>query len=275
MTLPQFTYHRPATLPEALALLRGNPDARPLAGGQTLLPAMKQRLSRPSALVDLQGIAEFQGVSVSPSAIRIGAMTPHYVTATHPEIAKVLPALSHLASGIAHPQVRHRGTLGGSIANNDPAADYPAALVGLGATVETTARRISADDFFTGLFTTALEPDELVVAVTFPVPERAGYHKFPSLASGYVEAGAFVASTAGGVRVAINGAGPVVFRQRDAEERLLRRFSAEALEGLVQSVEGLNSDLHASAAYRANLVEIAIRRALDRALGQLPPGESP
>ncbi|MDR5652436.1 FAD binding domain-containing protein [Ruixingdingia sedimenti] len=271
MSLPDFIYRRPKTLAEALAILADDADARALAGGQTLLPALKQRLARPSQLVDLQDIPDLRGVTVGADAVTIGAMTPHHVTATDPAVGRAIPALAHLAGGIAHPQVRHRGTMGGSIANNDPAADYPAALVGLGATVQTTRRRIAADDFFTGLFLTALEPGELVLSIRFPRPRRAGYHKFPSLASGYVTTGAFVSEGPAGIRVAVNGAGPCVFRQADAEARLTRDFTPAALTGFAQPTEGLNSDLHAHARYRAQLVAVAIARALDMALAQPVP----
>lgn len=266
MTLPAFEYLRPATLPEAVTLLRANPEARALAGGQTLIPALKQRLSRPAMLVDLQGIPDLRGVTVTDDAVTIGAMTPHAVTATDPRIATAIPALAHLAGGIAHPQVRHLGTMGGSISNNDPAADYPAALVGLGATVRTTEREIAADDFFLGLFTTALEPGEIVVSIRFPRPACAGYHKFANIASGYVTTGAFVSRGPMGVRVAVNGAGPVVFRHDQAEQRLNSDFSAAAVADISQSPAGLNNDLHASAEWRAQLTCVAIRRALAMAL---------
>ncbi|MEZ5722818.1 MAG: xanthine dehydrogenase family protein subunit M [Paracoccaceae bacterium] len=268
MNLPDFAYVRPKTLDEARALLRDDPEARALAGGQTLIPAMKQRLSRPSRLVDLAGIDGLTGIEVTDSLVSVGAMTCHADTAAHPEVRAAIPALSHLASGIAHPQVRHRGTMGGSIANNDPAADYPAAVVGLGAEIETTARRIPADAFFTAMFETALEPGELVVRIHFPIPHRAGYHKIPSQASGYVTTGCFIADTTAGVRVAVNGAGPVVFRQTTFEEALAAEFSPAALDGLTQTADGLNTDIHANAAYRAHLVSVAARSALAMALSQ-------
>lgn len=262
-----FDYVRPRTLAEAVALLAGNPEARPLAGGQTLLPTLKQRLARPTLLVDLQALPELRGIEVGADFVSVGAMTRHAETAAHPGIARVLPALAFLAGGIAHPQVRHVGTMGGSIANNDPAADYPAALLGLGAEVQTTRRRIAADDFFTGLFGTALDAAELVLRVRFPVPLRAGYCKLANPASGYVTAGCFIADFgAGRVRVAVNGAGPCVFRQRELEQALGADFSPAALAGFRQDPQGLNTDLHASAAYRAQLVAVAARRALAMAL---------
>ena len=262
-----FEYARPRSLAEALALLAADPEAKPLAGGQTLLPTLKQRLARPSLLVDLQAIPELRGIEVANGVVSVGAMTRHAETASHPDIVATLPALAFLASGIAHPQVRHVGTLGGSISNNDPAADYPAALVALGAEVQTSRRRLPADEFFTGLFSTALEPGELVLRVRFPVPLRAGYCKMANIASGYVTAGCFVADFgAGRVRVAVNGAGPCVFRQRTLEQALGADFSPASLADFRQDAEGLNADMHASAAYRAQLVAVAARRALAMAL---------
>ncbi len=262
-----FDYARPRSLAEALALLAADPEAKPMAGGQTLLPTLKQRLARPTLLVDLQAIPELRGIEVREGAVTLGAMTRHAETAAHPGIVAAIPALAFLAGGIAHPQVRHVGTLGGSISNNDPAADYPAALVALGAQVQTSRRAIAADDFFTGLFSTALEPGELVLRVRLPVPVRAGYCKIANIASGYVTTGCFIADFGGGrVRVAVNGAGPCVFRQREFEQALAADFSPAALAGLVQDPQGLNADLHASAAYRAQLVTVAAKRALAMAL---------
>jgi len=270
MSVPDFTYRRPATLVEALDLLASDPEARALAGGQTLIPALKQRMSRPAMLVDLRSIPEMRGIDVTPERVSIGAMTPHVATATDPRIRAAIPALSAMASHISHPQVRNLGTMGGSISNNDPAADYPAALLGLGAEIETTRRRIPAGEFFLGLFTTALEPGELVLRIHFPRPENCGYIKFANPASGYVTAGAFVARGSAGIRVAINGAGPVVFRFPEAEARLSGDFSVAALDGLTLPAVGLNSDIHASAAYRAQLAVVGTRRALTIALAELP-----
>ena len=261
-----FDYLRPRTLGEATRLLADHAEARALAGGQTLIPTLKQRLARPTLLVDLQDIEELRGIQVDDAGLTIGAMTRHYETATHPAISTAIPALARLAQGIAHPQVRHLGTMGGSIANNDPAADYPAALVALGAEVETSRRRIPADDFFTGLFSTVLEPDELVVRIRFPRPRRAGYWKFANPASGYVTTGCFVAESESGVRVAVNGAAPSVYRQQAFEQALGKKFALEALASCRQDPRGLNSDMHASAEYRAQLVIVAARRALAMAL---------
>ncbi len=262
-----FDYACPATLEEAIALLRSNPEAKAFSGGQTLIPTLKQRLARPVLLVDLQNIPELHGIEVSDTHVSIGAMTRHAETATHARVAAAIRALSHLAGGIAHPQVRHMGTMGGSISNNDPAADYPGALVGLGAEVQTSHRVIPADDFFTGLYSTALEPGELVLRIRFPRPQCAGYHKMPNPASGYVTAGCFIAKFFDGrVRAAVNGAGPCVFRQTAFESALATSFTQEALAQCSQSAQGLNSDMHATAAYRAQLVQVAAKRALAMAL---------
>lgn len=260
-----FDYTRPKTVDEAAALLQRHAEARALAGGQTLIPALKHRLARPTLLVDLQALEPLRGITVGPQEVVVGAMVCHADVAAHAGLAAAIPALAHLAAGIAHPQVRHMGTLGGSISNHDLASDYPAALLGLGATVRTQRRRIPADRFFTGLFGTALEPGELVVAVHFPRVRRAGYCKFANPASGYVTVGAFVALHDDGVRVAVNGASPCVFRQADFEAALAARFEPEVLHGLRHPPDGLQADLHASAAYRAHLVNVAARRAVSMA----------
>jgi carbon-monoxide dehydrogenase medium subunit len=257
-----FAYHKPATLADAVKLLAADPDAKPVSGGHTLLPALKLRLNRPSALVDLTGIAEMRGIRREGEAIVIGALTRHVEVATSAEVKAAIPALAYLASHIGDVQVRNRGTLGGSVANNDPAADYPAAVLGLGATVHTSKRNIAADDFFLGMFATALEPDEILVAVSFPIPEKAGYAKMKNPASRYVMAGAFVSKGPMGVRVAINGAGPCVFRQAEMEKALAANWSPEAVAGIKQDAEGLNSDIHGSAEYRAHLVTVMAKRAV-------------
>jgi carbon-monoxide dehydrogenase medium subunit len=266
-----FDYVRPRSLAEAVSVLSAQPEARALAGGQTLIPTLKQRLARPALLVDLQALAELRGIEADDEVVRVGAMTRHAQTASDPLLGARIPALAWLASGIAHPQVRHLGTMGGAISNNDPAADYPAALLGLGAEVETTRRRIGADDFFTGLFSTALAPGELVVRIHFPVPVRAGYCKIANPASGYVTAGCFIADFGNGrVRVAVNGAGPCVFRLQVLEQQLSRDFSPSGLAGFRQEPGSLNSDMHASAGYRARLVEVAASRALAMAMSATP-----
>lgn len=262
-----FDYIRPSTLDQAVELLASQPDAKALSGGQTLIPTLKQRLARPTLLVDLQGLTPLRGIEVSAEQVSVGAFTRHAETASHVGIAQALPVLTHLASGIAHPQVRHMGTMGGSIANNDPAADYPAALMGLAAQVQTSQRTLSSDDFFTGMFSTALVPSELVVRIVFSRPQRAGYCKIPNPASGYVTAGCFISQWPDGrVRVAINGAGPCVFRARDLEEMLQADFSLKTLERWQLPATGLNNDLHASADYRARLVQVAAHKALQMAL---------
>lgn len=261
----EFEYHSPKSLDDAVKLFSDADDPQFIAGGQTLLPVMKQRLAMPSDVIDLGGIAELRGISLDGDVLTIGAMTPHTEVATSDVVQKAIPALAQLASEIGDPPVRNRGTLGGSISNNDPAADYPGALVGLGATVHTTNREIAADDFFTGLFETALEEGELVVKVSFPVPEKAAYVKFAQPASRFALVGAFVAVTKDGPRVAITGAGPCVFRASEMEQALATSFSSEALDGIKVPAKELNNDLHASADYRAHLVGVLAKRAVANA----------
>ena len=257
-----FNYHRPASLAEASKLLADAADGKFVAGGQTLLPTLKQRLASPSDLIDLGGIADLQGIKVDGSSVSIGAGTRHGVVAKSAEVAKAIPALAKLAGGIGDAQVRNMGTIGGSLANNDPAADYPAAVLGLNATIHTNKRSIAADDYFKGMFETALEDGEIIVKVSFPIPKRAGYVKFPNPASRYVMVGAMVAETAGGIRVAINGAGPCVFRHKDMEAALAKSFSADALKGIKTDPKAMNNDIHASAEYRAHLVGVIAGRAV-------------
>ncbi len=263
----EFNYHRPTSLAEATSLLSKSADGKLLGGGQTLLPTLKQRLASPSDLIDLTGIAELSGIKVEGGTVTIGAATRHAAVAASAEVKKAIPALAHLAAGIGDPQVRNMGTLGGSVANHDPAADYPAAVLALGATVHTNKRTIAADQFFTGLFETALDDGEIIVKIAFPVPKRAGYVKFPNPASRYVMVGAFVAETASGIRVAINGAGPGVFRHAEMEAALAKSFSPDALKGVKTAAKGLNNDIHASADYRAHLVGVIAKRAVQAALG--------
>ena len=255
-----FSYQRPASLAEAAKLLSG--EAKLLAGGMTLLPTLKQRLAQPSALVDLGAVAELKGIKAEGGGLTIGAMTTHAEVAHSAEVKRTIPALAVLAEGIGDPQVRNRGTIGGSISNNDPAADYPAGLVGLGATVITNKRKIAADDFFKGMFETALGDGEIVTAVSFPRPEKAGYAKFPNPASRYAMVGVFVAKTGGGVRVAVTGAGPAVFRVADMEKALAGNFSADAVKSIKVASKDLNSDMHGSAEYRAHLVSVMTARAV-------------
>ena len=261
-----FDYHKPRSLAEAADLLSAHPEARLLAGGMTLLPTLKQRLAGPSDLIDLAGMPDLAGIQVTDSEIRIGAMTTHAAVAHSAEIGAKLPALAALAEGIGDPQVRHRGTIGGSISNADPAADYPAAVLGLGATVVTDRREIAADDFFTAMFETALEPGEIVRQVRFPVPLKAGYGKFPNPASRYAVVGVFVAQTTSGVRVAITGAGPSAFRVPEMEAALTATFTSDAIAGISVPADDLNSDPHATADYRAHLIGVMTARAVTYAL---------
>jgi len=257
-----FAYHRAGSVKEAVAAYKKGSEAKYLAGGHTLLPSMKLRLARPSDLVDVARIAELKGIKVDGGTVTIGAATPHGEVAASAAVAKAIPALAKLAGGIGDPAVRARGTIGGSVANSDPAADYPAAVLGLGATIRTDRREIAADAFFKGLFETALEDGELITAVSFPVPEKAGYAKFANPASRYAIVGVFVARTKGGVRVAITGAGPCAHRNADMEKALSANFAASALDGIKVKADGLNSDIHASAEYRAHLVTVMAKRAV-------------
>ena len=257
-----FAFHRPASAAAALQLHGAGDDARYLAGGQSLLPAMKLGLAAPSDLIDLALLPGANAIAVENGALRIGAMTPHAVVAASAEVRQHLPALAALADGIGDPAVRTRGTIGGSLAQNDPAACYPAAVLGLGATVITERRSIAADDFFKGLYETALQPGELVTAVSFPLPKRAAYLKFKQPASRFALVGVCVSQGPQGVRVAVTGAGPCVFRVAAFEAALAKDWSAKALEGLAVPTDGLSADLHAGAAYRAHLIGVLARRAV-------------
>ena len=256
-----FAYHKPASVADAVKLL-ADPDAKAISGGHTLLPALKHRLNRPSALVDLSGIAELRGIRRVGNAIVIGALTRHVEVATSAEVAAAIPALAYLAGHIGDVQVRNRGTIGGSVSNNDPAADYPAAVLGLGATVHTSSRKIAADDFFLGMFTTALEPGEILTAIEFPIVDKAGYAKMKNPASRYVMAGVFVSKSGANIRVAVNGAAPCVFRQAEMEKALAANWSVDAVAGIRQDADGLNGDIHGSADYRAHLVTVMAKRAV-------------
>jgi aerobic carbon-monoxide dehydrogenase medium subunit len=258
----EFNYHKPTSLDEIANLLSANEDAKLVAGGMTLIPTLKLRLARPSDLVDLAAITSLRGITDAGDALVIGAMTRHAEVERSPVVKQAIPALSALAHMIGDPAVRNRGTIGGSISNNDPAADYPAALVGLGATVQTTKRQIGADDFFTGMFETALEPAEIVTAVRFPKPQAACYQKFKNPASRYAIVGVFVTRTGVGVRVAVTGAGACVFRVPEMEAALARSFTPDAIKDIAIPQDGLNSDIHASAEYRAHLVSVMARRAV-------------
>jgi len=257
-----FTYHRPATIDAAAALVAAHDDFKVLAGGMSLIPTLKLRLARLSGVVDLRGVDTLKGIRREGDNIVIGAMTTHATVAGSNGIAKTIPALTILAGGIGDPLVRNCGTIGGSIANADPAADYPAAVVGLDAEIRTNRRKIAGAEFFRGLFETGLQPGEIIVAVSFPIPEVAAYAKLRQPASRFALVGVLVAKSAAGVRVAVTGAGPAVFRWKDAEAALERSFDAPALDGIEMSADGLNSDIHASAEYRAHCVRIMAKRAV-------------
>jgi len=258
-----FTYHRPATVRQAASLLAKNEDAKLLAGGHSLIPVMKLRLARPTAIIDLSRVEGLTGVELKGRSIVIGSMTKHNDVATSPVVQEALPALASVPGSIGDPQVRNVGTIGGSIANNDPNADYPAACLGLGATIITNKRRIGADEFFAGMFETALEPDEIITKVQFPIAKKAAYQKFKHPASGFALVGVFVAKRGPDIRVAVTGAGANgVFRVTAFEEALKKRFAAKSIEGLSVPADGLNSDIHASAEYRAHLIGVLARRAL-------------
>jgi carbon-monoxide dehydrogenase medium subunit len=261
-----FTYTRPKSLAEAEAALKSSSDAKLIAGGQTLIATMKQRLASPSLLIDIAKLSELRFVRREGDAIVIGAGARHDDVATSEDLRKSLPALAELAETIGDPAVRHMGTLGGSLANNDPAADYPAAVLALNATVMTTKRTIGADDFFQGMFTTALDEDEIIKQVAFPIVEKAAYGKFRNPASRYALAGVFVAKSKSGVRVAVTGAGSGVFRVPEMEAALAKTFSPDAIAGITVAADDLNSDIHASAEYRAHLVTVMAKRAVKAAL---------
>jgi carbon-monoxide dehydrogenase medium subunit len=260
-----FDYARPESLKDVTTALRKQGEAKLLAGGQSLVQALRLRLAHPPALVDLQAIPELRGISVANNVVSIGAMTRHAEVAASREVQRAIPALAKLAAGIGDRQVRNQGTIGGSLANADPGADYPAAALGLGANIVTNKREIPADKFFLGLFETALKPGELIVRVDFPLPLRAGYAKFRNPASRFALVGVFVCDTTSGVRVAVTGAGPCVFRAKRMEKVLAKDFTPQAVEKIVLPAEGLNADIHAQADYRAHLVTVMAQRAVEAA----------
>ena len=257
-----FEYHLAADLDAAGKTLASAEDGKLMAGGMTLIPTLKQRLAQPSDVIDLGSIDGLKGIRKDGGSIVIGAMTCHFDVASSEIMKSAIPALADLAGGIGDPAVRHRGTIGGSIANADPAADYPAAVVGLGATIVTNKREIAGDEYFLGLFETALDDGEIITAVKFPVPKKAHYQKFRHTASGYAVVGVMVAQTADGVRVGVTGAGPNAFRASPFEAALNKDFSAAAVEGISQSADGMLSDIHFSGEYRAHIVGVFVRRAL-------------
>ena len=258
----EFVYQKPMSVIDAIDALRRAEDGKVMAGGMTLLPTLKQRLARPSHVIDLGGINDLVRIKKEGNQLVVGAMTTHAEVGNASVVVNSIPALSVLAGMIGDPQVRNRGTLGGAIANADPAADYPAAIVGLNATISTNLRRISADDFFKGLFETALDEHELILSVNFPIPLKAGYAKFPNPASRYAVVGVMVVQTDNGVRVAVTGAGSSVFRLPEMESALTENFSSNAIDGISVSAEDLNEDIHAGAEYRAHLVGVMAKRAI-------------
>ena len=261
-----FAYHQPGQVPDAAMLLTSVEDSKLIAGGMTLIPTLKQRLASPAALIDLSKLPGLKGISDGGSAITIGAMSPHAEVAASKLLQARIPALAVLASMIGDPAVRSRGTIGGSVANNDPAADYPAGVLGLGATIVTSAREILADKFFLGLFETALEASEIITAIRFPLPLKAGYAKFKAPASRYALVGVFVAKFFDGVRAAVTGAGPGVFRVPPMEAALAKDFDPSAIAAIKIDTDGLTSDIHAEADYRAHLVTVLAKRAVEAAL---------
>ena len=264
-----FTFHRASGLRQATNMLGKFEEAKLLAGGQTLLPTMKLRLASPSHIIDLNKIEGLSGIEMKGRALVIGAMARHAEVADSPVVRQAIPALSDLAHMIGDPAVRHRGTIGGSVANNDPNADYPAACLALGATIVTTKRKIVADAFFKGLFETALEQDEIITKVSFPIPKKAAYQKFRNQASRFALVGVFVSKRGSEIRVAVTGAGANgVFRVKSFEEALKKRFAPKSLEGMSIPADGMNSDIHGSAEYRAHLVGVLTRRAVADANGK-------
>ncbi len=259
-----FIYHKPATLDAALENFAAADDGQFMAGGQTMIPVLKQRLAMPSDVIDLGKVDGLTGIEHTAGTLTIGAMTPHADVASSETVQSAIPALAALAGRIGDPHVRNRGTIGGSIANNDPAADYPAALLGLGATVKTSKREIAADDFFVDLFETALDDGEVITHVSFPVPDAAAYEKLENPASRFALVGVMVARTGNDVRVAVTGAGPCVFRAAEMEQALTADFSPGALDGIAVAADDLNTDIHASAEYRAHLIGVLARRCVTR-----------
>ncbi len=261
--MENFNYHRPATTTAAADLLKKAKDGKYLAGGHTLIPTMKMGLATPTDVIDLTAIKDFSGIKVSETMVTIKAGTTHQDVTMSEEVKKAIPALAQMVGKIGGVHVRHKGTIGGSIANNDPAADYPSACLGLGATIETNKRKIEADNFFTGMFATALKKDEIITAVHFPIPKKAAHQKFPNPASRYAMVGVFVSQDAKGkTRVGVTGAAPCVFRAADIEAALNTDFSAKAASGVKISAKGMLSDIHASAAYRAHLLSVLAGRAV-------------
>jgi aerobic carbon-monoxide dehydrogenase medium subunit len=262
-----FQYHRPTSSKEAITLAGQKSEGRYLAGGQSLVQAMKLRLSSPTDLIDLGTIKDLVGIKVSAAAVEVGAMTRHADVAASAEVKRAIASLAAMAEMIGDRQVRHMGTIGGSLANSDPAADYPAAVLALNATISTNKRKIGADSFFKGLYETALEPGELITAVSFQVPKRGAYMKFKNPASRFALVGVYVADYgSGNVRVGVTGAGASAFRQTEMEKALAAKFAPEAVANIKVKPDGLNNDLHASPEYRAHLITVMCKRAVEQAL---------
>ena len=255
-------YHRPTSVAEAVKLMAEHPDDKVLAGGQSTLPSMKLGLLSPEGFIDLGGVSELQGIKVEGNSVRVASMSTHDAVASSKDVKSILPALAALAYGIGDRAVRNRGTIGGSLANSDPAACYSAAVLGLGATIHTNSRQIAADDFFKGLYETALKPGELITAVSFPKAEKSAWTKFKQPASRFSIVGVFVAKTSGGARVAVTGAGPCAFRVKALEDKLSAKWAPESCDGVTVPSSGLNSDLHGSAEYRAHLIPVLAKRAV-------------
>ncbi|MCA3219286.1 MAG: xanthine dehydrogenase family protein subunit M [Burkholderiales bacterium] len=255
-------YHRPTTVADVVKQLSQHGDDKIIAGGQSILPSMRLGLTSIEGFIDLNGIAELKGIKADGSGVRIGAMTTHAEVAAGKDVQAKAPAIACLAAGIGDRQVRNRGTIGGSLANSDPAACYPAGALGMGATIHTNTRSIAADEFFKGLFETALKPGEIITAVTFPAVEKAAYIKFKQPASRFAIVGVFVAKTASGARVAVTGAGAHAFRVKALEDRLNAKWAPESCDGVTIPADGLNSDLHGSAEYRAHLIPVLAKRAV-------------
>ncbi len=261
--MENFNYHRPATVAAAAAMMKKSKDGKYLGGGHTLIPTMKQGLAAPKDVIDLSAIKNFGGITVSKTMVTIKAGTTHMEVATSKPVQKAIPALAQMAGKIGGVHVRYKGTIGGSIANNDPAADYPSACMGLGAIIQTNTRKIEADKFFTGMFQTALKKGEIITAVHFPIPKKASHQKFPNPASRYAMVGVFISQDAKGqARVGVTGAAPSVFRAKELEAALSKEFSAKAISGVKASAKGLLSDMHASADYRAHLIGVLASRAV-------------
>lgn len=258
-----FDYVRPKSVDEVASLLTEDDDAKILAGGMSFLPTMKLRLAQPSKVIDLNALKDLREIKEEANGITIGAMATHGAVAYSPLVKRVIPGLAHMVEDIGDAQVKNRGTIGGSIANNDPAADYPAAVVALGATIRTNRREIDGEAFFTGMFETALEQGEIITAVHFPKPESCAYAKFRNPASRFALVGVFIAKRSDGIRVTVAGAGPVVFRVPAIEEALTKDFRAAAIDAVEVSADGLNSDIHAAADYRAHLIKVMAKRALE------------